>query len=64
VVVIGTVKTEPREDVLALEAFKALVEPTHRDEGCILYALHQGVDERAGSRSSTAGPRTSCSTAT
>ena len=25
--------------------FRALVAPTHREEGCVLYALHQGVDD-------------------
>ena len=29
----------------AVEAFKALVEPTHDEDGCILYALHQGTDD-------------------
>ena len=45
VVVIGSFKAEPGKEAEALEAFKALIEPTHREEGCILYALHQGADD-------------------
>ena len=45
VVVVGSFKAEPGKEVEALEAFKALVEPTHGEEGCILYALHQGTDD-------------------
>ena len=45
VVVVGSFKAEPGKEVEALEAFQALVEPTHGEEGCILYALHQGTDD-------------------
>jgi quinol monooxygenase YgiN len=45
VVVIGTFTTEPGKEVEALEAFKGLVEPTHVEEGCLLYALHRGTDD-------------------
>jgi quinol monooxygenase YgiN len=45
VVVVGSFKAEPGKEVEALEAFKALVEPTHGEAGCILYALHQGTDD-------------------
>lgn len=45
VVVVGSFKIKPGKEEEALEAFKALVEPTHREEGCILYALHRGVDD-------------------
>lgn len=45
VVVVGSFKINPGKEEEALEAFKALVEPTHREEGCILYALHRGVDD-------------------
>ena len=55
VVVVGSFKAEPGKEAEAFEAFKALVEPTHGEEGCILYALHQGTTTRAGSRSSSAG---------
>ena len=47
VVVVGSFKAQPGKEAEALEAFKALVEPTHREEGCILYALHQGTDDQA-----------------
>ena len=45
VVVVGTFKAEPGKEAEALEAFKALVEPTHAEDGCILYALHRGTDD-------------------
>jgi quinol monooxygenase YgiN len=45
VVVVGSFKAKPGKEVEALEAFKAVVEPTHREEGCILYALNQGTDD-------------------
>ncbi len=28
-----------------MEAFEALVAPTHDEDGCILYALHRGVED-------------------
>ena len=45
VVVVGSFRAQPGKEAEAAEAFKALVEPTHREEGCILYALHQGTDD-------------------
>jgi quinol monooxygenase YgiN len=45
IVVVGSFTARPGKQAEAAEAFKALVEPTHREEGCILYALHQGVDD-------------------
>jgi quinol monooxygenase YgiN len=45
VVVVGSFRARPGKEVEAAEAFKALVEPTHREDGCILYALHQGADD-------------------
>src|SRR4051794_28411296 len=64
VVVVGSFKAEPGKEVEALEAFKALVEPTHAEDGCILYALHRGADapsrltfvERWASRETLAPP--------
>ena len=29
----------------AVEAFRALVQPTHDEDGCILYALNRGADD-------------------
>jgi quinol monooxygenase YgiN len=45
VVVVGSFKAEPGKEGEALEAFKALVDPTHAEDGCILYALHRGTDD-------------------
>lgn len=47
VVVVGSFKINPGKEEEAREAFTALVEPTHREDGCILYALHRGVDDPA-----------------
>ena len=44
VVVVGAfVAREGKEDE-ATAAFQELVEPTHAEDGCILYALNQGTD--------------------
>ena len=45
VVVVGSFRAVEGKETEALEAFKALVEPTHAEDGCILYALNQGVDD-------------------
>ena len=45
VVVVGSFKAEPGKEAEALQAFKDLVAPTHAEDGCILYALHQGADD-------------------
>ena len=47
VVVVGSFKAQPGKEDEALEAFKALMEPTHSEDGCVLYALHRGVDDPA-----------------
>jgi quinol monooxygenase YgiN len=44
IVVVGSFTAKPGKEREAEEAFLALVEPTHGEEGCILYALHRGVD--------------------
>lgn len=45
VVVVGSFTARPGKERDAEEALTALVEPTHGEEGCILYALHRGVDD-------------------
>jgi quinol monooxygenase YgiN len=45
IVVVGAFTALSGKEAQAAETFRALVEPTHREEGCILYALHQGVDD-------------------
>ena len=47
VIVVGAFKANPGKEEEALEAFEALVQPTHDEEGCILYALHRGADDPA-----------------
>jgi len=45
IVVVGSFTAKPGKEEEALEAFKALVGPTHAEEGCILYALNRGADD-------------------
>lgn len=45
IIVVGSFKARPGKEDEALDAFKELVGPTHREQGCILYALNQGVDD-------------------
>ena len=45
VVVVGSFRAQPGKEAEAVQAFRALVEPTHGEEGCVLYALHQGSDD-------------------
>ena len=47
IVVVGAFTAKRGKEEDAKEAFKALVEPTHGESGCILYALHQGADDPA-----------------
>jgi quinol monooxygenase YgiN len=45
VVVVASFIAEPGKEEEALGVFRALLEPTHAESGCILYALHQGADD-------------------
>jgi quinol monooxygenase YgiN len=45
VVVVGSFTAAPGREAEAEAAFRGLLEPTHGEEGCILYALHRGVDD-------------------
>jgi quinol monooxygenase YgiN len=45
VVVVGSFMARPGKELEAEEAFRALVAPTHAEDGCVLYALHRGVDD-------------------
>lgn len=47
IVVVGAFTARPGKEDEARAAFEALVEPTHAEPGCILYALHQGADDPA-----------------
>src|SRR5690348_10204719 len=47
VVVVGSFTALPGKEAEAVEAFEALVAPTHAEDGCILYALHRGTDDPA-----------------
>jgi quinol monooxygenase YgiN len=43
--VVGSFTARAGKEHEGEEAFKALLEPTHAEDGCILYALHRGVDD-------------------
>lgn len=45
IVVVGSLRARPGQEDAAREALDRLVTPTHAEDGCILYALHQGVDD-------------------
>ena len=45
VVVVGSFKAQPGRESEGLDVLRALIEPTHGEDGCILYALHQGSDD-------------------
>ena len=47
VVVVGSFAARPGKEREAEEAFRALLDPTHAEDGCILYALHRGVEDPA-----------------
>lgn len=47
IVVVGAFTAKPGKEEDAKQAFEGLVEPTHSEPGCILYALHQGADDPA-----------------
>lgn len=45
IVVVGSFTAREGREADALAAFEGLVGPTHAEDGCILYALHQGVED-------------------
>ena len=47
IVVVGSFKAKPGKEKEAVEAMLALVQPTHDEEGCILYAFNRGADDPA-----------------
>jgi quinol monooxygenase YgiN len=47
IVVVGSFRAKPGQEAAAREAFESLVSPTHAEDGCVLYALHQGADDPA-----------------
>ena len=44
IVVVGSFKAKPGKEEEAVEAMLALVQPTHDEEGCILYAFNRGAE--------------------
>lgn len=46
IVVVGAMRAQEGKEEATKDALSGLVEPTHRESGCILYSLHQGADDR------------------
>lgn len=47
VVVVATFKAQAGKEEDARAALESLVASTHSEAGCILYAMHQGIDDPA-----------------
>ncbi len=47
IVVVGSLKARPGKEDEADGVLAGLVAPTHAEAGCILYAMHRGVDDPA-----------------
>ena len=45
IVVVGSLKAKPGKEDETRDALGGLVAPTHAEDGCILYALHQGTED-------------------
>ena len=43
IVVVGSITSRPGKEDETREALASLVAPTHAEDGCILYAMHQGA---------------------
>ena len=46
IVVVGSLKARLGKEEETAEALGTLVAPTHAEDGCILYSLHQGVADK------------------
>jgi quinol monooxygenase YgiN len=47
VVVVAELHARPGKEDGARDVLEGLLAPTHAEPGCILYAMHQGVDDPA-----------------
>jgi quinol monooxygenase YgiN len=47
IVVVGSLTAKPGREDEVEQALGNLVAPTHAEAGCVLYALHRGVDDPA-----------------
>jgi quinol monooxygenase YgiN len=45
--IIAALRTKPGMEQQLRRAAEAIIEPTRREEGCIAYHLHQGIDDPA-----------------
>ncbi len=46
IVVVGSLRARPGKEDETREALGGLVAPTHAEDGCILYSLHQGIADK------------------
>lgn len=47
VVVVGAFTALPGKEAEALATLRSLIAFTHQEDGCVLYALHEGADDPA-----------------
>ena len=47
VILVAQVKAKPGEEDTVKKAALAMVEPTHKEEGCIVYNLHQSNSDKS-----------------
>ena len=47
IVVLGSARARPGKEDDARQALRNLIVPTHGEDGCILGALHEGIDDSA-----------------
>jgi quinol monooxygenase YgiN len=47
IVVVGVLKARPGKEAEAEHAMRSMIEPTHAEAGCGLYAFHRGADDPA-----------------
>ena len=45
VVVVATFKVKPGKEEEAERMLRAVIAPTHAEEGCLTYAFHRGLDD-------------------
>ncbi len=47
ITVVAKVKAKPGKEAALARALRALIAPTHREEGCLRYALNRSLDDPA-----------------
>ncbi|MGA1837190.1 putative quinol monooxygenase [Herbiconiux sp. 11R-BC] len=45
ITIVGSLRAQPGKEAELGAALADVIDPTHAEEGCLLYAVHQGVDD-------------------